>query len=306
MLAIKTEGLTKMYGEFKAVNNLNLSIKQGEVYGFIGKNGAGKTTTIHMLLSLIHRDSGLIKVMDQVVDFSNISYKRVIGFVPDVPVFPSYMTALDYLHYVAEIFELKRDDLEEHLHSLLTFVELEDNHKKISQYSRGMKQRLAIAQALVHDPDILVMDEPTSALDPIGRKSVMNIIMQLKGKKTIFYSTHILEDVERVCDRIGLLDNGNLLLEGSVKEIQEMYYKDKYQIIVKEDKEIIFKAIQKQFPKIDVQIEGFGVIVKLMNGHTSNDILKYLIEQNLTIEEFVPMKTSLEDVFVEVTNENSN
>jgi ABC-2 type transport system ATP-binding protein len=306
MLAIKTEGLTKMYGDYKAVNNLNLSIKQGEVYGFIGKNGAGKTTTIHMLLSLIHRDSGIIKVMDQIVDFSNISYKRVIGFVPDVPVFPSYMTALDYLRYVAEIFGLKREDLKEHLHSLLTFVELEDNHKKISQYSRGMKQRLAIAQALVHDPDILIMDEPTSALDPIGRKSVMNIIMQLKGKKTIFYSTHILEDVERVCDRIGLLDNGNLLLEGSVKDIQEMYYKDKYKIVVKEDKEMIVEVIQKQFPNIDVSIDGFGVIIKLTNAHSSNDILKYLIEQKYTIEEFMPMKTSLEDVFVEVTNENAH
>ncbi|MGS0973418.1 MAG: ABC transporter ATP-binding protein [Candidatus Izemoplasmataceae bacterium] len=306
MIAIKLENLTKKYGEFTAVNELNLSIKQGEVYGFIGKNGAGKTTTIHMLLSLIHRTSGDIEVSEEVVDFKDISYKRKIGFVPDVPVFPSYMNAMEYLVYVADIFDLPKEGRKEHLTSLLEFVELENNQKKISQYSRGMKQRLAIAQALVHDPDILVMDEPTSALDPIGRKSVMNVIMQLKGKKTIFYSTHILEDVERVCDRIGLLDKGNLLLEGSIQEIQEMYYKDKYLLVAKEKREELLSLIQKGFPKIDAKVDGFGVEIKLSNAHSANDVLKYVIEKDMTIEQFMPVKTSLEDVFVEVTNENAH
>jgi len=306
MDSIKLSNLTKQYGDFTAVNDLNLRVKKGEVYGFIGKNGAGKTTTIHMLLSLIHKSSGTIEVNEQLVDFKDVSYKRAIGFVPDVPVFPSYMNAMEYLRYVADIFAIKREDLQEHLRSLLEFVELEDNQKKISQYSRGMKQRLAIAQALVHDPDILVMDEPTSALDPIGRKSVMNVILQLKGKKTIFYSTHILEDVERVCDRIGLLDHGNLLLEGSINEIQDMYYKDKYVLITKENREDLHKQLQTGFPKIDAKLEGFGVEFKLDDNLNANDVLEYVMKEGLTIEQFMPVKTSLEDVFVEVTNENTN
>jgi len=306
MDSIKLSNLTKQYGDFTAVNDLNLSVKKGEVYGFIGKNGAGKTTTIHMLLSLIHKSSGTIEVNEQVVDFKDVSYKRAIGFVPDVPVFPSYMNAMEYLRYVADIFAIKREDLQEHLRSLLEFVELEDNQKKISQYSRGMKQRLAIAQALVHDPDILVMDEPTSALDPIGRKSVMNVILQLKGKKTIFYSTHILEDVERVCDRIGLLDHGNLLLEGRIDEIQDMYYKDKYLLVTKESRENLLEQLRVGFPKIDVKLEGFGVEFKLSDKLDANDVLEYVMKEGLTIEQFMPVKTSLEDVFVEVTNENTN
>ena len=306
MDSIKLSNLTKQYGDFTAVNDLNLRVKKGEVYGFIGKNGAGKTTTIHMLLSLIHKSSGTIEVNEQLVDFKDVSYKRAIGFVPDVPVFPSYMSAMEYLHYVADIFAIKREDLQEHLRSLLEFVELEDNQKKISQYSRGMKQRLAIAQALVHDPDILVMDEPTSALDPIGRKSVMNVILQLKGKKTIFYSTHILEDVERVCDRIGLLDHGNLLLEGRINEIQDMYYKDKYVLTTKENREDLLKQLQTGFPKIDAKLEGFGVEFKLDDNLNTNDVLEYVMKKGLTIEQFMPVKTSLEDVFVEVTNENTN
>lgn len=303
---LKLVNLTKKYGDFTAVEGLNLTVKQGEVYGFIGKNGAGKTTTINMLLSLIHKSSGQIFVAEEEVDFKDVIYKRKIGFVPDVPVFPSYMSAMEYMVYVAEIFDVKKDDINEHLKSLLAFVELEDNQKKISQYSRGMKQRLAIAQALVHDPDILVMDEPTSALDPIGRKSVMNVILQLKGKKTIFYSTHILEDVERVCDRIGLIDRGKLLLEGKIRDIQDMYYKDKYLLVTKEKRERLLEAITQAFPKIDAKVDGFGVEIKLSNAHGVKEILTYVMEQNFTIEQFMPVKTSLEDVFVEVTNENAH
>ncbi|MCK5388324.1 MAG: ABC transporter ATP-binding protein, partial [Candidatus Izimaplasma sp.] len=199
MAAIKTVNLTKSYNNQIVLKDLNLTIKKGEVYGFIGKNGAGKTTTINLILSLITKDSGDIFINDSEVKYIDQQYKTKIGYVPDVPVFPGYMRAKDYLKFTSEIFDMKKEEVNQRIEEVLEFVDLPNSKKKISSYSRGMKQRLAIAQALLHDPEILIMDEPTSALDPIGRNDVMNMIYKLKGSKTIFYSTHILDDIERVC-----------------------------------------------------------------------------------------------------------
>lgn len=305
MNAIRVEGLTKTYQGQVALDKLNLTIKQGEVYGFIGRNGAGKTTTINLLLSLIHKTEGDMWINETLVEFTDPSYKKHIGYVPDVPVFPSYMNAVEYITYTGEMFGIRPEELARRVDEVLDFVDLSDHKKKIGAYSRGMKQRLAIAQALVHDPDIIIMDEPTSALDPIGRKDVINIILKLKGQKTIFYSTHILEDVEKVCDRIGLLDKGTLILEDTIEHIQTMYYQNEMLISTKEAVEDVYQLLQTKELKNNIRLDEHGILCEASGETSAQDILELLLANQFHIVEFKRKNASLEDVFLRVTNEET-
>jgi|LGOV01.1.fsa_nt_gb ABC-2 type transport system ATP-binding protein len=303
MIAIKTENLSKMYDRKVALDSLNLEIRQGEVYGFIGRNGAGKTTTINLMLSLIHPTNGGIHINEKLVEFTNQDYKKIIGYVPDVPAYPKYMNAIEYLIYTCDMYEV--ENKKEKALELLKFVDLKDHKKKISAYSRGMKQRLAIAAALVHDPEIIIMDEPTSALDPIGRKDVMNIIKKLKGNKTIFYSTHILEDVEKVCDRIGLLENGKLVLEDTIENIQENYFNSKMFIETDKEAKDIYVLLKKLAVKNNIEMNHKGIICDVKGETSAQDILEILLENKIKIIEFRRLNATLEDVFIKVTSEET-
>jgi ABC-2 type transport system ATP-binding protein len=305
MHAIRTEKLSKKYENKIALHDLDLSVKKGEVYGFIGRNGAGKTTTINLILSLIHASSGEIYINDQKIDFSNQDYKHQIGYVPDVPAYPKYLNAEEYLHYVADMFDVPNGEIKKRIEEVLLFVDLRDKKKKIGAYSRGMKQRLAIAQALIPDPEIIIMDEPTSALDPIGRKDVMNIIMKLKGKKTIFYSTHILEDVEKVCDRIGLLENGKLVLEDTIENIQENYFNSRMLIETNKKPQELVELLNGLGVKNDIVLHQKGIICDRLSETSAQDILEILMKNNIKINEFRRLNATLEDVFMKVTHEET-
>ncbi|MBN2604612.1 MAG: ABC transporter ATP-binding protein [Bacilli bacterium] len=305
MDAIKTVNLSKSYNNTLVLKQLNLNVKKGEVYGFIGKNGAGKTTTINLILSLILKDSGQVFINEEEIKFSDLAFKKLIGYVPDVPVFPSYMCAKDYLRFTLDIFDLGDSMVNQKTEEILEFVSLPNSTKKISSYSRGMKQRLAIAQALIHDPEIIIMDEPTSALDPIGRNDVMNIIYKLRGSKTIFYSTHILDDVERVCDRIGLLDDGNLIVQDTVDNIQKNFFSNKFYIETKNEPKFVLKKIAKINQVQNAVKENHGIVCYLEENTDENTLLKKLMEMDENIVEFRRVKTSLEDVFIRLTNEKT-
>lgn len=302
MNAIKTNGLTKRYGVKLALDTLNLNVKKGDVYGFIGRNGAGKTTTINLILSLIHRTEGTIEINGEAVSFADPSYKSRIGYVPDVPVFPGYMNAEEYIRYACEMNNVPKEDIKQRIIDVLEFVDLSDRKKRISAYSRGMKQRLAIAQAIVHDPEIIIMDEPTSALDPIGRKDVMNIILKLKGNKTVFYSTHILEDVEKVCDTIGIVEQGRLVLQASMDTIKEDYFDNDMLIVTEEPVAKAYELLQASNLKNDIRTSEDGILCEIKNKTTAHDILQLLLKNGFHIIEFKRQKVTLEDVFIEVTN----
>jgi len=305
MVAIETKNLGKIYSDKVALKDLNIRINQGEVYGFIGRNGAGKTTTINLILSLIHPSSGEVFINGNKVKFKNQDYKKLIGYVPDVPTFPKYMNAIEYLTYTCDMHEIADNIIKSRVLEVLKFVDLEDHKKKIGAYSRGMKQRLAIAQGLVHDPEILIMDEPTSALDPIGRKDVMNIILKLKGKKTIFYSTHILEDVEKVCDRIGLLNKGVLVLEDSIKNIQDNYFNTKMLIETDKTQGELIELLKNKNVENNIEKNHKGIICDLKGETTAQDILQILIDNGIKINEFRRLNSTLEDVFIRATDEKT-
>lgn len=224
-MAIKIEELTKDYRtgfwgkKIRAINNIDFIVEPGKIFGFLGPNGAGKTTTIKILTGLIYPSSGRASVLDKKVP--DVSIMRRVGYLPEHPSFYIHLTGFELLVFYARIFGIHPGDQRKRAKDLIERVGLDQaSGLRISKYSKGMVQRLGIAQALINDPDLLIFDEPMEGLDPIGRKDVKEIMLELKKKgKTVFFSTHILPDVEAVCDRVSILLNGRLISIGSLEEL---------------------------------------------------------------------------------------
>ncbi|MGX4685601.1 ABC transporter ATP-binding protein [Vagococcus sp. JNUCC 83] len=209
-MILSLSNVSKSFGSHKVLDNVNLDVSSGEVIGLVGKNGAGKTTLMNLLLGFFKLDNGEIMVNNQFVKFGGQQTNRDIGYLPDVPQFYSYMTSTQYLSYCGELFGMSKSEIDMRTHEVLTLVGLEKDKKKIRGYSRGMKQRLGMAQAIFHSPKLLICDEPMSALDPIGRQAMIYILEEIKKTTTIIFSSHVLEDVERLSSRIILLNDGSL------------------------------------------------------------------------------------------------
>lgn len=226
MNILTIENLSKDFGDNLVIDQMSLSVPKGSIFGFIGKNGSGKTTTMKMILGLLKPSKGTIEVCGERVRYGQTDTNRFIGYLPDVPEFYNYMTAYEYLKLCGEITGLSKKTIKDRSIELLGLVGLDHNNKRIGTFSRGMRQRLGIAQALLHEPKLLICDEPTSALDPIGRKEILDILATVRGKTTVIFSTHILSDVERICDHIGILHHGKVILSGTMQEIKKYYNQD--------------------------------------------------------------------------------
>ncbi len=220
---IETVNLTKSFGNLLAVSNLNIKVNSGEIYGFLGLNGAGKTTTIGMITGLLKPTSGtaLIDGIDILKD--PVNAKSRIGLIPDTPNVYKKLTGREFLYFVADIYDVDRKTAKEKMNDLFDMFSLKDKADElIESYSHGMRQKIVIAGALIHNPSILVLDEPTVGLDPKSAKLVKDLLRALAGKgKTIFMSTHILEIAERMCDKVGIVDEGKLIAEGTISELKE-------------------------------------------------------------------------------------
>jgi ABC-2 type transport system ATP-binding protein len=220
---IETINLTKIFTQkLIAVNNLNLNVEEGSVYGFLGPNGAGKTTTIRLLLGLIKPTAGKVKIFNEYMSFNSSNLRKKIGYLPTNPKFPPKMTPITYLDFIGKLFCLGKDERTSRLSSLIRSVELlPGSSRMIKGFSTGMITRLGLAAALMNDPDLLILDEPTSGLDPAGRKSTLDLIEELGKEKTIFVSSHILSDIDRICTNVGIINDGKLIYSGSIKEMKK-------------------------------------------------------------------------------------
>jgi ABC-2 type transport system ATP-binding protein len=225
--AITTSGLTKAYGPKRALDAVDLVVDEGSIFGFLGPNGAGKTTMLRILTGLARPTSGSVQVLGRNVALADNAVRAEIGFLPDVPGFYEWMTAPEFLSFAGSLFGIGRSTLDGRVEMLLEAAGLGGETARIGSYSRGMKQRLGIAQALVNAPRLLLLDEPTSALDPIGRKDVLDLVASLRGRTTVFFSTHILADVERVCDSVAILDHGRVVAHGAIDELKARYGRQK-------------------------------------------------------------------------------
>src|SRR2546423_3695392 len=216
-----------------AIKDLNLRVEAGEVFGFLGPNGAGKTTTMNVLLGFINATGGEAKLFG--VNVREPIARQRIGYLPELTYYYKFLTAEEILRFYAKIFGLPSAETERRIDQLLKLVELESARKRpLKSYSKGMQQRVGLAQALINNPDLLILDEPTSGLDPLGRMKVREIIQRLKNEgKTVFFSSHELGEVETVCDRVAILNQGQLQVEGKVCELVQKYQRDLEQIFLK-------------------------------------------------------------------------
>src|ERR1035438_3461495 len=300
--AIKTTGLTKTYGEKRALDDVNLVVPEGSIFGFLGPNGAGKTTTLRILTGLARPTSGSVQILGHDVAMAGNEVRADIGFLPDVPGFYEWMTAEGLLRFAGGLFGIGGPVLEQRVAMLLDLAGLGAVKTKIGGYSRGMKQRLGVAQALVNAPKLLLLDEPTSALDPIGRKDVLDMLTSLRGRTTVFFSTHILSDVERVCDTVAILDQGRVVAHGPINELKARYGVQKVVVEVTSDGDELAEEIGRQSWATAVArgSEGAIEITVADMSAAQREIPAMVAARNTGMSRMEAGEMGLEEVFVEL------
>jgi ABC-2 type transport system ATP-binding protein len=299
--ALLVEDLSKTYKlplgkEIKAVEDLFLTVPQGTVFGLLGPNGAGKTTTLKSILGFIRPDKGRIRIFGE--DHYLPWVRRKVGFLPEQPYFHLHLNALKTLDFYGELFSMKKKERLKRAEKLLQLVGLfEHRTLPLSKFSKGMLQRLGLAQALINDPELLILDEPASGLDPVGQIDIRNVILQLKKEgKTILLSSHLLTEVEKVSDEIAIIDRGKLLLCGKRGELLKEKIRIEINLLAKERKEI-----PKDISSLTQQILWEDKKLSL-NALPENvdQIIDWARKNGFSVLSVVPLSKSLEDLFLEV------
>jgi ABC-2 type transport system ATP-binding protein len=300
--AIQITGLTKTYGEKHALDSMDLVVEEGSIFGFLGPNGAGKTTTLRLLTGLARPTSGSLQILGYDVASAGNSVRAQIGFLPDVPGFYEWMTAEDFLRFAGGLFGIGGRVLDDRLEMLLDLAGLGDVRTKIGGYSRGMKQRLGVAQALVNAPSLLLLDEPTSALDPMGRKDVLDMLTSLRGRTTVFFSTHILADVERVCDTVAILDRGHVVAQAPIDELKARYGQQKVLVEVSDGDDELAEEIRRQTWATAVARGSNDAIEITVGdvGEAQRQIPAMVAARQIGLSRMDAGEMGLEEVFVEL------
>lgn len=301
---IQTRGLTKKFKNVTAVNKLDLSVTPG-IYGFLGPNGAGKTTTIKMLVGAIFPDSGDIEILGRNATKELTTIHKNIGYVPERPTYFMRMTGQRFLEYMGAVFHLSKQEKKARSDSLLKLVDLNDaKNRAIGKYSAGMKQRIGIAQALMNNPELLILDEITANLDPIGRNQIIDLLKDLRKEgKTIFVSTHILSEVQKMnADAIGIIHHGRLMMEGTVEDLNKKWgekiirISPNHKAIVDAISPYIRKSSEEQNTLI-VETDNVDLIWE--------KILKVSMENKITITEFKASGLEIEQLFMKAIDNDT-
>ena len=304
--AIETTGLNKIYqssfGNKKvhALNEFNIEIPQGMIFGLLGPNGAGKTTLIKLLLGITFPTSGSAKILGE--EISDYKIKKKIGYLPENHKYPAYLSGGDVLYFFGSLSGMKGEHLRNRIDELLKIVKLEEWKKtKVKNYSKGMMQRLGLAQAMINDPDLIFLDEPTDGVDPIGRKEIRDLLIKLKEQgKTIFLNSHLLSEVELITDRVGILNKGKLLKEGNVKDLTAR--KEEYKIRFASGNEYLLSDDLTAKYSLAKSNDGYYSL-KITNSADLDKIVDELRAKGLTIVELVQQKDTLEDMFISLINQ---
>ncbi len=291
--------LYKKFGDKEVLRGLNLTVPEHSVFGFIGKNGSGKTATMKTVLGLFRADAGEVLVNGKKVVYGQTATNRYIGYLPDVPEFYSFMTAAEYLCFCGEITEMNPSEYRKRSSELLELVGLEHETHRIKGFSRGMRQRLGIAQALLNRPKLLICDEPTSALDPVGRKEILNILLSLREQTTVLFSTHILSDIERICTDVAFLDHGIAEIQGNLAEIKTNYRGKEYLLEVDKDSDIL--TLQQKFS--DMRKNAGNQLIFTEGKITIFEVLRFITENQILIFKIERLEPTLESLFMEVVKQ---
>ena len=305
---LRAEHLSKTYKSpffrinHRGITDVSFSINEGEIFGFLGPNGAGKTTTLKIIVGIHRADRGEVFVRN--IPIKEIEYKKHIGFLPENPYFHNYLNAEEFLSITGALYGLKGQELKERIKRVLEKVGLTKydlRGKRIKNFSKGMIQRLGVAQAIIHEPDIVILDEPLSGLDPIGRKEVRDVILGLKEEgKTVFFSSHILQDVEMICDRVAIIAEGKIIKTGVLEDM--LVNKEGSYEIKMELKDSFAPDNLKEFGKIS-DIEGNTIFVYVDSEREKDNLLeRFIKEGGGRILKVSPIHKSLEDEFMRLFN----
>lgn len=314
MDAILIEGLRKTFGSVAALDGLELNVERGTVYGFLGPNGAGKTTTIRILAGLARPSAGRVSMAG--VEFGpggqrGSDFRRRIGYLPEEPGFYGWMTPREYLAgFVAPLFDINPGESRSRADELLALVGLAEAAKRrIGGFSRGMRQRLGLAQALINRPDVLLLDEPVSALDPAGRREILKLIEQLRGETTVFMSTHVLADVERVCDAVGIIHMGRLVVQAGRDELLARYSTPIFEIQFDAGEAEVgawVESLDGSGLIAGTHVEGRAVRLTVHDASLAKSAMPALIAAcGLPVQKYEWVRPSLEDVFLKLVQTES-
>lgn len=307
-IAIRCQGLSKRFGELEALQALDLSIPVGAIFGFLGRNGAGKTTAIRLLTGLANPTAGTAWVNGYEITESNSLSRQQFGYLPQDPAFYNWMSPVEYLDHIARLFQIPEGERRQRIDEMIQLAGLEKAAKRrIGGFSGGMVQRLGIAQAMIHRPAVLFLDEPTSALDPAGRYDVLNMISQLRGQITVFLSTHILDDVERVCDTIGIIHEGKLLLVSDRDELLGRYAANvlaiQFDRSVEESLTKLAALFAQQVWAANVSQNGAELRVAVHDVDAAKrQAMALLATRQLPVDKYEWIRPSLEEIFLAISS----
>jgi len=301
--AIELRGLSKRFGDTQALDRVDLVVRPGAVFGFLGRNGAGKTTALRILSGLARPTAGTAHILGHDVERATDTVRARIGFLPDVPGFYPWMTAREYLEFAGRLFGIDQATLDARTTALLEMAGLASVTTRIGGFSRGMKQRLGIAQALINAPSLLMLDEPTSALDPIGRREVLEMVASLRGRTTVFFSTHILADVERVCDAVAILGRGRVVASAGIGQLTARAAANRLVVEIEGETGVVAVADALRGRSWLKSIETDGRTLRLAVSDLATaqrEIPAAIAAAGVALRRFEIEETSLEDVFVEL------
>ncbi len=299
-MSIEVTNLSKFYGEQAAVNDISFSIGKGEIVGFLGPNGAGKSTTMKMITGFIPASEGTIKVCGKEVSLDSIETRKHIGYLPENNPLYLDMYVKEYLEFVAKIYKLK--NVRERVQEMISLVGLEiEQNKKIGMLSKGYRQRVGLAQAIIHNPDVLILDEPTSGLDPNQLVEIRELIKRIGKEKTVMLSTHILQEVEAICDRVIIIRRGNLVADNLASNLQ---VSSDLQVVYAEFEGKVSKALLNKITGV-TKVENVGENSFLIESEAADDLRKTVAQfaqaNNLLVLTLRTEEKSLEEVFKSLT-----
>ena len=286
----------------RVLHGIDFSVRRGEIFGFVGPNGAGKTTTLKILMGLIHAQGGSATVLGH--DIGESEYRKHVGFLPENPYFYDFLTGTEFLSFYAKVSGVPARERPERVRSLLGQVGLAHAaDARLRTYSKGMLQRVGIAQAIVHDPDIVFLDEPMSGLDPIGRKEIRDLILRLNGEgKTVFMCTHILSDVEMLCHRVAIIVGGKIRYVGSSEEFLASEQRSADVVMARLPADVV-SIIEERF---DVEMRGRGDHIEMRVPEKAvEDLLRLALDTGAQIVSVTPHRVSLESIFLSAVNDGS-
>ena len=304
MSSIVCSGLTKHFGKVAALTDLDMTVPEGSIFGFLGPNGAGKSTAIRILATLAHPSAGDATVAGASVTREPDRVRRAIGYLPQVASFPQWMTGQEYLEFAAALSGVPRHERRTRAGSVLERLGLADAAgRRVGGYSGGMRQRLGIAQALLHRPAVLILDEPVSALDPLGRRDLITLIAGLRGEATVLFSSHILDDIDRVCDRVAILAAGKLVAQESMVGLKERYAQPVFLVEVDGSADPLAARLGREAWVVEATASGGHLRVLVRDvAHAERELPPLVLASGLTLLRYEQSLPSLEEIFVKLVD----